>query len=64
MSDYSTRSEGIGSTGLVIVAVLIGAVVLVLALLGTGETSLSLDPPSNSVGTAASAMSLPAESGN
>jgi len=36
MSDYTTHNEGVGKTGLVVAAVLIGLFVLVLALLGTG----------------------------
>lgn len=36
MSDYTTHNDGVGKTGLVVAAVLIGLFVLVLALLGTG----------------------------
>jgi len=37
MSDYTTQNnEGVGKTGLVVAAVLIGLFVLVLAMLGTG----------------------------
>ncbi|PTX55577.1 hypothetical protein C8N43_0216 [Litoreibacter ponti] len=36
MSDYTTHNEGVGTTGLVVAAVLIGLFVLVLAMLGTG----------------------------
>lgn len=36
MSDYTTHNDGVGKTGLVVAAVLIGLFVLVLAMLGTG----------------------------
>lgn len=34
MSDYTTHNEGVGTTGLVVAAVLIGLFILVLAMLG------------------------------
>lgn len=36
MSDYTTQNENVGTTGLVVAAVLIGLFILVLAMLGTG----------------------------
>jgi hypothetical protein len=41
MADYSTHEEGVGATGLIVAAVLIGLFVLVLALLGTGTIPAS-----------------------
>ena len=43
MSDYTTQNEGVGTTGLVVAAVLIGLFIIVLAMLGScsvteGET--------------------------
>ena len=39
MSDYTTHNEGIGTTGLVVAAVLIGLFIIVLAMLGSGTVT-------------------------
>ena len=39
MSDYTTQNEGIGTTGLVVAAVLIGLFIIVLAMLGSGTVT-------------------------
>ncbi|EPX79285.1 hypothetical protein [Litoreibacter arenae] len=39
MSDYTTQNEGIGTTGLVVAAVLIGLFIIVLAMLGAGSVT-------------------------
>lgn len=36
MSDYTTQDDSIGTTGLVVAAVLIGLFIIVLAMLGSG----------------------------
>ncbi|MEP3347641.1 MAG: hypothetical protein ABJN34_04660 [Litoreibacter sp.] len=36
MSDYTTQNEGLSTTGLVVVVVLIGLFVIVLAMLSSG----------------------------
>jgi hypothetical protein len=39
MSDYTTQNEGVGTTGLVVAAVLIGLFIIVLAMLGSGSVT-------------------------
>lgn len=39
MSDYTTQNEGVGTTGLVVAAVLIGLFIIVLAMLGSGSVN-------------------------
>ncbi|RLJ41480.1 hypothetical protein BDE40_0752 [Litoreibacter halocynthiae] len=67
MSDYTTHNEGVGTTGLVVAAVLIGLFIIVLAMLGSGsvtegETMVapeSLDAPA----VTAPATTVPADGG-
>ena len=39
MSDYTTQNEGVGTTGLVVAAVLVGLFIIVLAMLGSGSVT-------------------------